>query len=63
MVSIIRVLVWWLDKYISMEFKRYEELSPLAIELLYSFEKVKLPYYEEINRKFEIIKILNKKLK
>lgn len=43
-------------------YKRYEELKPLALELLYSFEKNKLMYYDETNKITSIIKILNKHL-
>ncbi len=42
-----------------MDFKKYIELKPLALKLLYSFEKHKLPYYDETNKVAEIIKILN----
>jgi hypothetical protein len=46
-----------------INFNRYLELKPLALELLYSFENKKLPYYEEINKQTEIIKILHNNLK
>lgn len=40
-------------------YKRYEELKPIALDILYSFEKKLLPYYDETNKVTEIIKILN----
>jgi hypothetical protein len=43
-----------------IEFKQYLKLKPLALEILYSFEHNKLPYYIEINKVTDIIKILNK---
>lgn len=43
-------------------YSKYESLKPLALEILYSFESNKLPYYIEINKVTEIIKILNKHL-
>jgi hypothetical protein len=39
---------------------KYEQLKPLALEILYSFETNSLPYYIETNKVTEIIKILNK---
>lgn len=41
-------------------YNKYESLKPLALEILYSFEINKLPYYIETNKVTEIIKILNK---
>ena len=41
-------------------YNKYESLKPLALEVLYSFEANKLPYYIETNKVTEIIKILNK---
>lgn len=41
-------------------FHIYESLKPLAIEILYSFENTRLPYYAETNKVAEIIKILIK---
>lgn len=41
-------------------FHIYESLKPLAIDLLYSFESTRLPYYAETNKVVEIIKILIK---
>lgn len=41
-------------------YNKYESLKSLALEILYSFEANKLPYYIEINKIAEIIKILNK---
>lgn len=41
-----------------MEYSQYEQLKPTALELLYSFESSKLPYYLETNKVAEIIKIL-----
>lgn len=43
-----------------ISYKQYESLKPLALEILYSFENNKLPYYIEINKTTEIIKILMK---
>ena len=40
-------------------YNKYESLKPLALEILYSFEANKLPYYTETNKVTEIIKILN----
>jgi hypothetical protein len=45
---------------ITISFDRYQQLKPLALEILYSFETNKLPYYTETNKVAEIIKILNK---
>lgn len=41
-------------------YRTFERLKPLALELLYSFENNKLPYYHETNKVAEIIKILYK---
>lgn len=41
-------------------YSKYESLKPLTLEILYSFEVNKLPYYTETNRITEIIKILIK---
>ena len=41
-------------------YSKYKSLKPLALEILYSFESNQLPYYIEINKVTEIIKILNK---
>lgn len=43
-----------------IQYKEFERLKPIALEILYSFESNKLPYYIEINKTVEIIKILNK---
>lgn len=43
-----------------ISYNKYESLKSLALEILYSFEANKLPYYIEINKITEIIKILNK---
>lgn len=43
-------------------YTKYESLKPLALEILYSFEANKLPYYTEINKTAEIIKILTKRI-
>ena len=43
-------------------FTKYQQLKPVALEILYSFEHNKLPYYDETNNVTEIIKILNKHL-
>lgn len=43
-------------------YSKYEQLKPVALEILYSFEYNKLPYYDETNKVTEIIKILNKHL-
>jgi len=41
-------------------FNIYESLKPLALDILYSFENAKLPYFTETNKVTEIIRILIK---
>lgn len=41
-----------------IQYKEFERLKPLALELLYSFEDIKLPYYTETNKTADIIKLL-----
>ena len=43
-----------------IQYKQYIKLKPLALEILYSFESNQLPYYTDINKAVEIIKILIK---
>lgn len=44
----------------TIPYDKYISLKPLALEILYSFEEKKLPYYTEINKARNIIRILNK---
>jgi len=41
-------------------YKEFERLKPIALELLYSFEDIRLPYYTETNKVADIIKLLIK---
>jgi len=43
-----------------ISFELYQSLKPLALDLLYSFEPSKLPYYTETNKVAEIIQVLVK---
>lgn len=44
----------------NIPYDKYISLKPLALEILYSFEEKRLPYYTETNRAGDIIRILNK---
>lgn len=39
----------------------YKKLKPLALKILYSIEVSKLPYWEEINKCGNIIKLLHER--